>query len=202
MQLIERLIISVLIFILIFTVIEIKGQEIIDEPDTSNISFLYMGMGFGFNNYEGLIGAGFEMPFFRRISVFGSGGLGSWGYKAGGGLCVYLKRTLLGSAFNLGYSHSFGEKGFATEMEVTGSQVPEDVILDMYATGTLNFCYSYSWPLGNKGKFSLGGGYALPREKKPYKVMNDVELTDSSEFMMNFLSPGGPVIYFKFMFGL
>lgn len=167
------------------------------------LPLLYLGPATGIYTYSGLAGVTLEAPITPRLSIFAAGGLGGWGYKAGGGLQLYLSKDQFGSAIGIGYSNAFGGSDLELEMELEdGSN--RMVLLDLYDAGTLNFTYNYHFHLGDRSKFVLGTGYALAVVDTPYRLTSpaNAQLSLASRQVMQIMQPGGLILSISFLFAV
>lgn len=161
----------------------------------------YIGFGLGVNDYG--LGAGLEIPVSNKIAIYCNAGVGGWGYKLSAGLSFFPRQVHFGPAFNIGYAFASGLKDLETELGVNPNNTSQKVLLDLKKANTVNLFYSYSWTLRRTGKFSISFGYAIPFEEKPYELKTEkIELSSSSEQIMEILQPGGLIFGLKFMFRL
>lgn len=161
----------------------------------------FIGVGLGINDYG--FGGCLEVPVAEKLSLYGNAGLGGWGWKLGAGVSFYLSKNPYGSSLSIGYASASGLKDFQTELEVEPNNQNSMITLDLYRVGTINLVYAYNFKLGNKSKFALSTGYAIPVTKNAYDVKTSgVTLTETSKQVMNFVQPGGLILGFKFLFGI
>lgn len=175
----------------------INAQSFKDKP------VVFIGFSTGINNQIGLIGPQLGCSVSDNFMVEGGVGLGSWGYKST--VNVQCHRDALNGIFcKLGYAHSTGLPDFETEMELDNGD-KEDVMMDLNPSDNLNLTVGNSWQIGGKNRFYLEGGYAikLTDPLDAYELHDDqIELSSTSEMVMNMLQPGGLIIALGFSFGL
>ncbi|MFT3737914.1 MAG: hypothetical protein QM786_04085 [Breznakibacter sp.] len=154
-------------------------------------------------NELGLFGISLEQHITSRFAFYGNAGVGTWGWKLGGGIQCYLDEPCYRSAISIGYSHASGMAGMETDMEVEPYGDEETVDLNLKSTGSINMVYSYNIRVGRMNKFVINAGYAIPLENEPYEIKTPgVELNDQSKEVMRIMQPGGIVLGVKFMFAL
>lgn len=161
----------------------------------------YLGFGTGLNSYTGLFGLRLEVPMTDRFHIFGSAGLGSWGYKIGGGISYNLRKSLYGPALSIGYTSATGLADFETSLETTADKM-ETVTLDLKPVGNILIMYTYQWKVGKANKISLGAGYAASHNTDNYEVTSNHTLTSTSRQVMQMMAPGGLVVSITFVFGM
>lgn len=161
----------------------------------------FLGFGIGFNEYG--LGGSFEFALTEKVAGFGNVGIGLWGYKLGAGVSIYPKGEPYGSSFSFGYAHATGLDEVEAEMQIEPNDQTETVLMNLEDCGTFNIVYSYNFKVGQKNKFALSAGYAIPLQEAPYTIQTPgIELNDISEKVMEFMQPGGLIFGLKFMFGL
>jgi len=205
MKIKQNITVSSIIVLLISAFMGIAGQAYGQSVATmDNIDFrknAYLGLGTGINSYTGLFGARLEVPLTDRLHIFGSAGLGSWGYKVGAGMSYNLRNSLYGPAMSIGYASASGLADFETSLETTTSK-SETVTLDLKQVGNILIMYSYQWKIGKSNKISLGTGYAAKLTTVSYEVKSNHTLSSTSRQAMEIMAPGGLVVSFAFLFGL
>lgn len=180
---------------------QFNSRPVKEKPQTKRV---YLGFASGIDNYTGLIGPSLEVNIINGLTVYGGAGLGSWGYKASGGVKYYLKYPFKW-AFNLGFSHATGIKDYTFEIETEspqGSVGITEVTMDWHPSNTLNISGLYHIRLGKKNRFNVELGYALPLTENFYTIKKGYELSDTGEANMQLLQPGGLIIGVGFTFGL
>jgi hypothetical protein len=175
------------------------------ERQTEALEFVpggYLGLSTGINNFNGMLGINGEIKIIRNLTIAGGAGIGGWGYKFAGAVRYYLHYPK-GFCFGLGYSTATGMQGFEAELETTrpgGSQMVE---LNLNRANNLNLTASYQWRLGKRFRLGLDLGYAFPLQDKAWElVSDDIVLSDTSEQVMDILTPGGLILGFGFSIGL
>lgn len=187
-------------FLLFFNESMYAQQESWTSETTKSPS-TYIGMGLGINDYG--LGACIEIPIVERLSFYGNAGLGGWGWKLGAGISLYPSKSPYGSSFSIGYASASGFIDFETELAVEPNNQNQLVTLDLNRVGTVNLVYSYNFQLGQKSKFALSAGYAIPVTNNTYDIKTTgVTLTEISKQVIDIMQPGGLIIGFKFLFGI
>lgn len=161
-------------------------------------------IGFGTSlNEIGYIGFALEAKLVNRLAFLGHAGVGSWGYKVGGGLQYYLKESGYGSSMNIGYAYATGLNNFTYSLETEPYGTKEEVTLDLLGTGTVNVAYAYNFRIGGKNKLAISAGYSIPLATDNYNVKTaGVELNDNSKQVLDIIAPGGVILGVKYMFGI
>lgn len=198
-----RLIIRKYYFLILFFALLQTGiaQKDIDLKQIEYYPKSFFGIGHGINAYTGLVGVMVEYPVDDHFSMFFSGGIGSWGYKAGGGIGAYLIRPQAGPSFSIGYSHAFGIKKYIIELEtITGNY--EQVSMILKPAHVLQMMFHYNFKVLKASKMVIGSGFGLKLNKNAYQIQSYHILSDRGKQMMNILQPGGIILSFTFMFGL
>ncbi len=153
----------------------------------------YLGLSTGINNMVGLLGAQVEIVANKHL-VAGAGiGLSTWGTKWELNLQYYTqgwyKFYMKG-----GYSRNSGLEDFETELELQNGST-EYVLLDLNPVGNVFFTAGYAWKVGKRNKFYIEGGYAIPLDTEDYYTLHyPVELSNTSEQVLQIMRPGGLVI--------
>jgi hypothetical protein len=190
-----------ILLIALLTPFALQAQEVLhDTRDLRNVNpRVFLGFSTGINNYSGLVGIDVEPVLTDEISVRLT--LGGWGFKYGGAVNYFFSQVNQGSSLSLGLSFANGIDHFNPELEtVDFGNIPVPMRFDR--VGTLNFLYNYNIRIGRKGKFVLGGGYAVPLNSDPYTIKNSVQLTSTSETIMNWMVPGGLMLELRLAFGI
>ncbi|HYG38461.1 MAG TPA: hypothetical protein VD908_07585 [Cytophagales bacterium] len=178
-----------------------NSRPVKEKPQVKKV---YIGIATGIDNYTGLIGPSVEVNIIQGLTAYGGAGIGTWGYKASGGVKYYLKYPFKW-AFNVGFSHATGIKDYTLEIETqsgTGAPVVNEITMDWKPSNTLNISAMYHFRLGKKNRFSLELGYAFPITDNFYKVTDGTILTEEEETFIRILQPGGIIIGAAFSFGL
>lgn len=162
-------------------------------------TFLGIGLGINDNGFGGCI----EIPLIEKLSLYGNAGLGGWGWKLGGGISFYPSKGPYGTSFSIGYASASGFKNFETELAVEPDNQNKLILLNLNPVGTVNLVYAHNFRMGQKSKFALSAGYAIPVTKNAYDVITTGEtLSDISMQVMDIMQPGGLIVGFKFLFGI
>jgi hypothetical protein len=162
---------------------------------------IFLGPGIGVNNSCGMLGVLFEANPIKKLSVLAGLGIGSWGYKAALGARYYNRGFPHKLFYGLSFTTASGMDGFETELETTRS-TSEKVELDLHRANNLAASVGYQWRLFKNGRLNFEAGYSFPLQGKSYTVVTPgVELTDESEAVMDFLTPGGLVLGLAFTIG-
>lgn len=203
-------------YLTLFSFHNVSAQE--NSNTKSKLPKTFLGAGFGINDYG--ISVGLEHAISNNFSIYGTGGLDTWGLRATGGLSWYLKENGFGSSISMGISYSSGMEELETTLETSGynsgyggygeygygyqplNDTEAEVTLHLLSYATINLVYSYNLRIGNKSKFAFSGGYSLPLEDDIYMVKSGYILTDKSKTFINWMAPGGFIIGVKFMLGV
>lgn len=162
----------------------------------------YLGLSSGINNFNGLLGINGELQIVKNLTIAGGAGIGGWGYKFAAAARYYIHYPK-GFYFGIGYSTATGLKGFQTELETTRPGGNHMVELNLNRANNLNFNASYQWRLGKRFRLGLDLGYSFPLQDKAWELVdNDVVLTETSEQVLEILTPGGIIIGFGFSIGI
>lgn len=192
-------------FLTIFLIIIInvsQGQPVLDKKSISYYPKSFVGIGHGINAYSGLIGIGLEFPVDDHFSMFFAGGLGSWGYKAGGGTGIYLIKPNNGPSFSFGYAYASGIKNYMIEIETHMGEL-EVVTMNLHPVGNIQLMFHYNIPVGRSGKIAIGSGYSVKLKKENvYEIKSLHKLSDNGKELMKILQPGGLIMSFMFYFGI
>jgi hypothetical protein len=156
-----------------------------------------IGLGTGLNSYHGILGANLEVGGEKAAVRFGAG-LGTWGYKLGGG--VIIRKQPAGWGFGIGLLRSTGLKDFKSTMETTSGT--SEVTLDLLAVSTLNLTAIKGVKVGNGDNLLyLEFGYsAYLGGATFYRVKDGSTLNDTGRQVMQALKPGGLVLGIAFRF--
>jgi len=166
----------------------------VDEPQ------FYLGISTGLNNMAGLFGTQIEIVASKNILVGAGFGLSSWGtkwaldlqYYPSGWYKLYMKG---------GFSRNSGLENFDVEMELQNGN-SQNVLMNLNPVNNAFFTTGYAWKVGNRNKFFMEIGYALPLVTKDYYTLIDpVELSSMSKDVLQVLRPGGLVVALGINFG-
>jgi len=161
----------------------------------------FFGVGTGINEI-GIVGFAVEQMVAKRLSLLGTAGVGSWGYKLSAGAQFYLNQSGFGSSMNIGYAYATGINNFSYELAVEPSGEKETVNMTLKGAGTVNVAYAYNFRIRGKNKLVLNAGVAIPTSTEPYTIDSPgVELTEDAKSFLDFMTPGGIVLGLKYMFG-
>ncbi len=189
--------ISVMLFVLMT-----QGQPVIDKKSISYYPKSFVGIGHGVNCYTGIVGLGLEFPVDDHFSIFFAGGLGSWGYKAGGGMGIYLMKPNNGPSFSFGYAYASGIKNYMIEIETHMGEL-EVVTMNLHPVGNIQLMFHYNIPVGRSGKIAIGSGYSVKLIKENFfEIKSQHKLSDNGKEMMKILQPGGLIMSFMYCFGI
>lgn len=192
--------------ILVFLSLPVYSQAYeYPERTTSPLEFVpnsYLGLSTGINNFNGMLGINGEIKIIRNFTIAGGAGIGGWGYKFAGALRYYIHYPK-GFYFALGYSTATGLQGFEAELETTRPGGNQMVELNLNRANNLNISASYQWRLGKRFRLGLEFGYSFPLQDDAWELVTEnVVLSDTSEQVMDILTPGGLIIGFGFSVGL
>jgi hypothetical protein len=190
-----------LLFLLCVCSAQTYSQPHVDKKAITYHPKFFIGPGHGINAYTGLLGLTAEFPVDDHFTMFFSGGIGSWGYKAGGGAAVYPVKINNGPSFSLGYVWVSGIRNYTVQLEtITGE--PEYVTLELKPLGNIQLLFNYNIPAGGSRKMTIGTGYSVKLHKNVYNIMSGHRLSDDGKQMMNLLQPGGLIMSFTYFFGI
>lgn len=162
----------------------------------------YLGLSTGINNFNGMLGINGELKIVKNLTAAGGAGIGGWGYKFAAAIRYYIHYPK-GWCFGLGYSSATGVKGFEAELETSYPGGDQIVLLNLNRANNLNLTGGYQWRLGKRFRLGLEIGYAFPLQDQAWEVVSEnVVLSDTSEQVMNILTPGGLIIGFGFSVGI
>ncbi len=162
----------------------------------------YLGVSIGINNFNGMLGINGELKIVKNLTIAGGAGIGGWGYKFAAAMRYYIHYPK-GWCFGLGYSSATGMKGFEAELETSYPGGNQMVVLNLNRANNLNLTGSHQWRLGKRFRLGLEFGYSFPLQDQAWEVASEnVVLSDTSEQVMNILTPGGLIIGFGFSVGI
>jgi hypothetical protein len=162
---------------------------------------MYLGLGSGFNNISGFIGATFEAPFSQNFSGKIGLGLGGWGAKVGiAG--KYYKQYASSWSFGAGYSTASGAEDLSVPLTRASSpNLSESMRMKLDRSHNIDLVAGKSW--GKKVKFGLELGYSIPVAGGTYTQYDkSIVLSEVSTTTMDLLSPGGLIVGLGLMFRL
>ena len=193
-------------FVCFSLLLSISFTSFAQSTETDPLPSNYLGVGLGINA-TGLIGVTFEHIFKEHIGVYGSAGIGSWGYKLGAGGRLYFKNVHSG-AVGVNLSHATGQKELVLPLNViqNGQQVEKDVTIDQHPVEVLNLSYLKFWKMGKTARFNLEVVYSVPLSGKNsdnYTIVTPgITLDQSSKNALNSSQPGGLILAIGFTFGI
>lgn len=166
----------------------------------------FIAIGSGINSNTGILGFQFEQRLTSPVSVYGSAGLGTCGYKLTAGSRYYLN-GLAGSAFSLSFTRSTGVKNLEFTLDVMENnvEVSRQVSIDENPVNTVNFSWLRYWKMGRKSRFNIELGYSIPftSPTSNYTVNTpNVVLSKPSADALGLIQPGGLTIAIGFSFGI
>lgn len=189
----------ILFILCAFLLIRLDAQTITEnKPDNSHP--FYLGVGTGFDNFTGMIGASGTLRVSQMVSLRGGLGIGGWGAKSSIGIKLD-KGADSKWAYNLGYSACSGLKDFLTELE-TSSGENRDVKLDLLSASTLNLAIDRNWRVGKANIFYLEMGYAVPLQGQRWEVKDGTTLSSNGKKVLDIMQPGGIIFGAGFAFRL
>lgn len=198
-----------LIFFAIAGMLCLKANTQNNEPLIANNNPFapktLLSLGSGINAHYGIFGFDVNFNVFDKVYLDAAAGLGSWGSKVSGGI-IYMSQEKTGWSYELSYSYCQGAKGIDMKMQVADSAQKESdrtVKMDLEPASTLNFFLAHHWSTKGGSRFNLKFGYAIPIEKKPYKLIStEYQLTELSESAMRITQPGGLLFALSYSFKL
>ncbi len=193
--------ITILIVSFIAAATNSYGQSVNDfDPSKITTRKTYIGIGTGLNSV-GVIGVSAEQNL-GKISVIGTAGLGSWGYKFCGGARYYFSYPF-GKAIGMSYALATGHSKVRLDLE-TLSGTKQYVNVQLSPVHLINFSFFNSWKLGNRSsRFGLEIGYSvIINSGDNFKVLDSgVTLSSTSFKALRIFQPGGLIIGVSFAFG-
>jgi len=178
-----------------------SGQSTKDSTPNFPTQRTYIGIGTGIN-YVGLIGVSAEQNLKNRISLIGTAGLGTWGYKFSAGARFY-KSYPFGKGIGVSYAVATGLSKLKLNLE-TSSGTKQYVNMQLSPIQLINLTYFNCWKLGNGGsRFGLELGYSIQLSSGDnFKIIDSgVTLSNTSLKVLRFIQPGGLIIGMNFTFG-
>lgn len=156
-----------------------------------------VSIGTGLNSYHGLLGANLEVGSDKAALRLGAG-VGTWGYKVGGGLIV--RKQPEGWGFGVGLMRSTGLNDFTSTMETTNGTT--EVTLNLLPVNTLNLTAIKGVKVGNGGNLlNIELGYsAYLGGATFYRVTDGSTLSDTGKKVMDLLKPGGFILGISYRF--
>lgn len=155
-----------------------------------------LGVSGGLNNFVGLgISAGYIANQKHIISV----GAGSGGYSAKIGLNYeyYLRNSITGWSFGLGYSFAPANSAIIRDTIFAGPiSDPKPVLLQLQFKHAhlLNLQLKKTWRLYKNGRYYLCGGYARPLAPVYKEYSNPTETEGFAKNVLLIAAPGGLII--------
>jgi hypothetical protein len=161
----------------------------------------YLGLDFGINNPNGLVGLSLDVPIIPHMSVRAGIGRSSWGWKYFGEVRGYLGECHRSWAAGLGVSRNTGLTNFETELPTTTGDRMVKLDLHPQINGFVNL-YKF-WNIGKKNnRFHLMLGYSIPFQPVDYKVVSNHQVTDDGKKAIEMIAPHGVSIGVGFSFEL
>jgi hypothetical protein len=176
-----------------------------------------LGITSGLNNPGGLLGIRLQTPLNLNLMADFSAGLGTWGYKAGAGL-VFNAQKVKGLTPFIGLAVATGISDFPLEnvdIKYTGNQTGIAVILSNQNVSVklpprflLNL--GAQWQVyslkGNRFFFEFGYSIPIIAEQVSINNANDgsgtKELVELNKRVFNFISPGGLMLGFNYLWAM
>lgn len=178
-----------------------SDKETLKKDIQENTLKIFLGVGHGINNHCGIVGGLLEFAPLKKFSLVGGFGLGSWGIKTALGIRYYNRGFPHKLFYGLTYTSAGGMQDYEIEIETTRSK-KELVQMDLNRARNLALSIGYQWRLFKNGRLNCEIGYSVPLQEKAYSVVTPgVELTEGSENIMQFKTPGGLVIGLGFSIG-
>ena len=162
----------------------------------------YIGFSTGINNMIGVLGPQLDIVLNKNLTLGAGIGLSTWGTKWALNMKFYPKGWYQFYVKG-GYSKNSGLVDFETELELASGRT-EKVLMDLEPMGNVFFAAGYAWKIGKRHKFFVEAGYAVPIETDDYYELHDdsLELSGTSETVMQMLQPGGLVISLGLSFAM
>jgi len=104
--------------------------------------------------------------------------------------------------YKIGYSQNSGLEDFEPEMELINGST-DYVMMDLKPVGNLILAAGYAWKVGQRNKFYVEAGYAVPLTGDYYELHDDnVALSSTSKQALKILRPGGLIVALGINFAL
>ncbi len=172
-----------------------SSEVITRQTKPIDVRDFYLGFGTGIN-YAGLLAITGEFNLFKNLSLLGTAGTGSWGYKILANVHYYNKFPK-GVFYSAGISYATGIPEVELELE-TSSGNNENILIELEPVVNIDIGIGYAIRLWKRGRLNLEIGYAIDATSgDAYKIKpGQPELSDVSEKALQIMKPGG------FRFGL
>lgn len=176
-----------------------------------------LGITGGLNNPGGLVGIRLQTPLNVNLMGDFSAGIGSWGYKAGAGL-VFNAQKERGLTPVIGLAVATGISDFPLEnvdIKYTSSQIGVPVILTNQNVSVklpprflLNLGAHWQVYSSKGNRFFFEFGYSIPLIAPDVSINNandgvgTKELVELNKRVFNFISPGGLMLGFNYLWAM
>ena len=173
------------------------------SSDRGECPKIYLGVSTGINNNVGLIGGSIEVAPIDRFSLNTGVGVSSWGYKYFGEFRFYFTSDNCHRSWALGagVTHNTGLSNFEWTTETGWGE--EEVVLDLKPKTNAFFSFYKFYNMGRKhNRFYFNLGYSIALSNTEIKQKSGPAISEDTENVMNFISPGGIIIGTGIYFGL
>ncbi|MBN1415491.1 MAG: hypothetical protein JW973_10355 [Bacteroidales bacterium] len=200
---------EILVVIACFTTIfPIGAQEYISSPyyethhtdsvkrsKPVDIRHVYIGIGGGID-YIGTMGFMAEFRVLKNLTLAGSAGIGSWGFRLTSDIRYYNKFPN-GLYYSAGFNRSTGRREIKMKLE-TASGVEDSVSLELKPVNNINVGVGYMWRLWKRGRLNFIIGYAFDISTGDCYALkpSQPELSEDGKETITNSKPGG------FFFGI
>lgn len=141
-----------------------------------------------------MIGVLAELHVYKKITIAGGLGMGSWGGKYSV-QARYYRRYPVGVFYGIGLTTATGAKDYEMELEVKNEEDLKKVKMDLHKINCINITIGQHLRLGKRMRLNFELGYAIPLQNDFYEIKTSgVELTKTSEQQMDLLTPGGLIV--------
>jgi len=187
----------ILLSLCLFLLMKLDAQNI-TENRTDEYPRFYLGLGTGFDNFNGLLGVSGTLKVHEKFSVRGGFGVSGWGLKSSIGIKYDLKE-IGGWSYCLGYSYSPGFEGLKMDNELESGGTKE-ITVDYLSASTINLAIDRTWKIGKSNIFFIELGYAFPLQSNRWRTTDGSFITSTNEAVLKLLQPGGLILGAGFAF--
>ncbi len=204
-----------ILLLLLSSITVLTAQEIETLPDNDDESSetitrqakpidvrdFYVGFGTGIN-YVGLLAITSEFNLYKNLSLLGTAGIGSWGYKILANV-RYYNTFPKGLFYGAGINYSTGFPEVNIELETTSGN-EEEITVELEPVVNIDLGIGYAIRLWKRGRLNIQIGYSIDvTSGDAYKIKpGQPEISDDSEKVMQFMKPGGFHFGLNMNFGL
>jgi hypothetical protein len=183
-----------------------RSKFMADKNMELNKTQTFIGFSTGFNNSAGIIGINAEQQIKNQLTAHGAIGIGTWGTKFTVGVRKY-KRYPIGGVFSASFSYATGIEEIEPVIPVknlaTNAVIDTTVLMRLNPAAALNLSWAYHIKVGKRSKMYFETGYSFPLSpNRQYRILtNGYGTTQTSDVLMRFFQPSGPILAIGFLFG-